>query len=175
MCGPLRLLGAPDRRRHRGRVHCRRRVLLANPARFWNDPPVTASPPIQLIRTPLLTDRAPYAYAAVASDVRRLVFTAGACPLDDQGNIVVSGDIAAQAQQVMTNLRIALAAAGADLADVVKTTVYVASQDREDLATAWRVVSSHFGTHDVPSTLLGVTVLGYHDQLVEVEAVAALR
>ncbi|EED6225823.1 RidA family protein, partial [Salmonella enterica subsp. enterica serovar Haifa] len=28
--------------------------------------------------------------------------------------------------------------------------------------------------HDVPSTLLGVTVLGYDDQLVEIEAVAAL-
>jgi len=33
----------------------------------------------------------------------------------------------------------------------------------------------HFGSHDAPSTLLGVSVLGYPDQLVEVEAVAALR
>jgi hypothetical protein len=38
----------------------------------------------------------------------------------------------------------------------------------------WRVVRDAFGEHDVPSTLLGVTVLGYPDQLVEVEAVAAL-
>jgi enamine deaminase RidA (YjgF/YER057c/UK114 family) len=56
---------------------------------------------------------------------------------------------------------------------VVKTTVYVASHDRADLATAWDVVSRYFGEHDVPSTLLGVAVLGFRDQLVEVGAVAA--
>jgi enamine deaminase RidA (YjgF/YER057c/UK114 family) len=75
----------------------------------------------------------------------------------------------------MANLRTALAAAGADLTDVVKTTVYVASSRRADLVAAWDVVSRHFGDHDAPSTLLGVAVLGYRDQLVEVEAVAALR
>ena len=130
---------------------------------------------IELIRAPGLTDRAPYAYAAVASDVRRLVFTAGACPLDERGETVAVGDVAAQAEQVMANLRTALRAAGADLTDVVKTTVYVASQNQEDLVTAWNVVSRHFGSHDVPSALLGVTVLGYRNQLVEVEAIAALR
>jgi hypothetical protein len=36
-------------------------------------------------------------------------------------------------------------------------------------------VRRHFGDHDAPGTLLGVAVLGYSDQLVEVEAVAALR
>ena len=65
-------------------------------------------------------------------------------------------------------------AAGAGLDDVVKTTVYVASSDRSDLVAAWEVVHRHFGEHEPPSTLLGVTVLGYPDQLVEVEAVAAL-
>jgi enamine deaminase RidA (YjgF/YER057c/UK114 family) len=131
--------------------------------------------PIDLIRVPGLTTRAPYAYAAVASDVRRLVFTAGACPLDENGATVAVGDIVGQAEQVMANLRAALEAAGASLTDVVKTTVYVASQRREDLVAAWNVVAAHFGDHDVPSTLLGVTVLGYPDQLVEVEAIAALR
>ena len=136
---------------------------------------MTAPDFIELIRAPQLTDRAPYAYAAVASDIRRLVFTAGACPLDKDGATVAVGDVTGQAEQVMSNLRAALAAAGADLADVVKTTVYVASHDRDDLVAAWDVVSRHFGAHDVPSTLLGVVVLGYRDQLVEVEAIAALR
>jgi enamine deaminase RidA (YjgF/YER057c/UK114 family) len=136
---------------------------------------MTDSEFIELIRAPQLTDRAPYAYAAVASDVRRLVFTAGACPLDEDGQTVAVGDVAGQAEQVMANLRTALAAAGADLTDVIKTTVYVASHDRGDLVMAWDVVSRHFGPHDAPSTLLGVAVLGYPEQLVEVEAVAALR
>lgn len=39
---------------------------------------------------------------------------------------------------------------------------------------AWQVVRDSFADHDVPSTLLGVTVLGYDHQLVEIEAVAAV-
>jgi hypothetical protein len=43
---------------------------------------------------------------------------------------------------------------------------------------AWEVVRDSFADHDVPSTLMGVTVLGtvlgYKDQLVEIEAVAAV-
>ncbi len=54
-------------------------------------------------------------------------------------------------KRVMANLRIALRAAEADPPDVVKTTVYVASQRREDLLAAWEVVRRHFGDHDAPS------------------------
>ncbi len=130
---------------------------------------------MKLVRSTDLTDKAPYAYAAVAPPGARLIFTAGACPLDAAGETVAPGDIAAQAEQVMQNLRTALQAAGADLGDVLKTTVYVAGGERRDLVTAWEVVRRHFGSHDAPSTLLGVSVLGYPDQLVEVEAVAAVR
>ena len=133
------------------------------------------SPLVQLLRSTELAGTAPYAYAATVSPAARLIFTAGACPLDEQGRTVAVGDIAGQAEQVMANLRTALREAGATLTDVVRTTVYVASSDGSDLGTAWDVVSRHFGEHDVPSTLLGVTVLGYPDQLVEVEAVAAVR
>jgi enamine deaminase RidA (YjgF/YER057c/UK114 family) len=136
---------------------------------------VETSAPVELVRSRDLTARAPYAYAAIAHGVTRLVFTAGACPLDPAGNTVAAGDIAGQTEQVMVNLKVALRAAGAELNDVVKTTVYVATQRQEDLLTAWEVVSRHFGDHDAPSTLLGVAVLGYRDQLVEVEAVAAQR
>jgi hypothetical protein len=50
----------------------------------------------------------------------------------------------------------------------------VASSRQEDLVAAWEVIRDSFGRHDVPSTLMGVTVLGYKDQLVEIEAVAAV-
>jgi enamine deaminase RidA (YjgF/YER057c/UK114 family) len=55
---------------------------------------------------------------------------------------------------------------------VLKTTVYVASSDRRDLVTAWDEVARFFAGHDVPSTLLGVAVLGYPGQLVEIEVIA---
>ena len=129
---------------------------------------------VTLVRAAELTDAAPYTYAALPPAGARLVFTAGACPLDETGATVAPGDVTAQAEQVMANLRTALRAAGADLDDVVKSTVYVATRRREDLVAAWDVVRRHFGDHDAPSTLLGVTVLGYPDQLVEVEAVAVL-
>lgn len=126
------------------------------------------------MRPEQLAGDVPYAYAAVADGATKLIFTAGACPLDPAGNIVAPGDVAGQAEQAMQNLETALRAAGAELRDVVKTTVYVATHDRNDLVAAWEVVHRHFGDHDAPSTLLGVTVLGWRDQLVEVEAVAAL-
>jgi enamine deaminase RidA (YjgF/YER057c/UK114 family) len=85
---------------------------------------------------------------------------------------VAAGDVAGQARQVMTNLTTALEAAGAGLTDVLKTTVFVATADRADLVAAWDVVRAAFADHAAPSTLVGVTVLGYPGQLVEVEAVA---
>lgn len=130
------------------------------------------TPAVELVRCPTLTDQVPYAYASVVEGPGRLVFTAGACPLDEAGAVVAPGDVVAQAGRVVANLREALAAAGCGLTDVAKTTVYVASSERADLVAAWKVVSAAFADHDVPSTLLGVAVLGYPEQLVEVEAVA---
>lgn len=128
---------------------------------------------VKLVRSARLYEGVPYAYAATAR-ATDLVFTAGACPLDDQGRVVEPGDVAAQARRTMDNLRTALDECGATLREVVKTTVYVASSDRADLVAAWNEVAAAFGDHDAPSTLLGVAALGYQDQLVEIEAIAAV-
>lgn len=129
---------------------------------------------VTLIRSGSLAESVEYAYAATASTDARLIFLAGACPLDPQGATVGAGDYATQAEQCVANLCTALDDAGAGLSDVVSTRVLVASTRQADLVTAWRVVREAFGDHDPPSTLLGVTVLGYDDQLVEIEAVAAV-
>ena len=126
---------------------------------------------VNLVRSTRLFPGAPYAYAARASQ-GDLVFTAGACPLDEQGRVVAAGDVRAQTRQALHNLLIALEDSGAAIGDVLKTTVHVASGDRGDLVTAWDEVAAFFGRHDAPSTLLGVTVLGYPGQLVEIEAIA---
>ena len=129
---------------------------------------------VRLIRNPQLAQTVDYAYAATAEAPVRSVWVAGACPLDASGETVAAGDYAGQAHQVMRNLVTALEGAGAALTDIAKTTVYVASTRQQDLVTVWSVYREYIGSHDVPSTLLGVTVLGYRDQLVEVEAVAVL-
>lgn len=129
--------------------------------------------PVQLVRADALYMGAPYAYASIAPP-GSLVFTAGACPLDPQGKVVHPGDIPGQTRQALSNLLRVLEASGASTSDVVKTTIYVVATSRADLVAAWREVEATFGTQGAPSTLLGVAFLGYPDQLVEIEAIAAL-
>ncbi len=129
--------------------------------------------PSRLVRCPTLAPT-PYAYAAVSDPGARTVHLAGACPLDAGGDVVAPGDVVAQTRQVMANLRVALAEAGAAIEDVVFVRVLVASSERSDLVDAWQTYKDDFGDHDPPATLQGVTVLGYPDQLVEVEAVASV-
>ena len=112
-----------------------------------------------------------YTHVAVASGAT-LVFTAGAVPIDTDGELVGAGDIEAQTAQVLANLLRQLDTGGAGPDDVVKTTVYVAS-DHDDMIRVWDVVQRS-PIASAPSTLLGVALLGYTGQLVEIEAVAVV-
>jgi enamine deaminase RidA (YjgF/YER057c/UK114 family) len=129
---------------------------------------------VELIRVTTLSSVAQYAYAATAPKDARMIFLAGACPLNDDGSTAAIGDYAGQATVCIETMRRALLAAGATIDDVISTRVLVASSNRADLDAAWEVVRVAFGQHDVPSTLIGVTVLGYANQLVEIEAIAAV-
>jgi enamine deaminase RidA (YjgF/YER057c/UK114 family) len=126
---------------------------------------------IDFVKPAGLYHDAPYAYASVAP-AGGLVFSAGACPVGPDGIVVGPGDLTVQAQTTISNLFEALEAAGASPGDVLKTTVYVVTSSQKDLVEVWAVVRSAFEPFDPPSTLLGVTVLGYTGQLVEIEAVA---
>lgn len=103
-----------------------------------------------------------------------LIFTAGAAPIDADGQTVHPGDVSKQARQCMLNLQIAVEEAGATLGDVAKVTVFVAETLQADLEVAWDVVTEAFGNHKPAGSLLGVSVLAYDDQLVEIEAVAVV-
>lgn len=111
---------------------------------------------------------APYEYAAGANG---LVFTAGACPLDEEGRVVAPKDHEGQAARAVDNLIEALRTAGTGPEHLLKTTIYVIATRREDLVRVWDVVAARLGR--TPSTLLGVSFLGYPDQLVEIEAIAS--
>jgi len=115
----------------------------------------------------------PYDYVAVAPD-GSVALTAGACPLDSEGRVVAVGDHEGQARQALANLRIALAEVGSGFDQVLKSTVYVVAADRSDLVRTWSVVEEAFSPSTPPSTLLGVSLLGYPDQLVEIEAIAVV-
>jgi enamine deaminase RidA (YjgF/YER057c/UK114 family) len=115
----------------------------------------------------------PPAYAHVAVASGRLVFTAGAVPVDATGKLVGNDDVAAQTRQVIANLLVQLATGGASAADVAKMTVYVVADDPAPLSAVWDVVRES-PLAGAPSTLLGVSALGYRGQLVEIEAVAVI-
>ena len=112
----------------------------------------------------------PYEYTAQAHG---LVFTAGACPLDEHGMVVAPGDLEGQALRAVENLLAALERHAVGPESLVKTTVFVAARESSDLVRVWDVVSARLGP--APSTLLGVSLLGYPDQLVEIEAIAVIR
>jgi enamine deaminase RidA (YjgF/YER057c/UK114 family) len=106
----------------------------------------------------------------------RTAFLAGQCPLDPTGTLVGPGDLDAQIDQVAANAVAALSAVGAVPDRVVRSVIYVASDDVTALGAAWRrlngsVLGPAFTT---ASTLLGVARLGFPGQLVEVDLTAAL-
>lgn len=129
---------------------------------------------VALIRSDTLAATPGYAYASAVAPGTRLVHLAGACPLEADGSIAPVADYAGQAAKCVENMLSALAAAGGSLSDIAYTRILVASSRREDLGAVWAVVRDAFAAHEVPSTLVGVTVLGYENQLVEIEAVAAV-
>jgi enamine deaminase RidA (YjgF/YER057c/UK114 family) len=94
----------------------------------------------------------------VVVEGRRTIFIAGQLARDRDGNVVGKGDMRAQIRQVGENLKAALAAAGATLNDLVKTTTYVTDIDESACArparrprgargrqNSWEVASSGAG------------------------------
>jgi 2-iminobutanoate/2-iminopropanoate deaminase len=93
------------------------------------------------------TDAAPKAIGPYSQGITTdgLVFTAGQVALDPQSGELVGTTTAQQTDQVLKNLQAVLAAAGTNLGNVVKTTVYLA--DMADFAQMNEVYAKHFGTH----------------------------
>ncbi|WP_460649570.1 RidA family protein [Kribbella endophytica] len=108
-------------------------------------------------------------------EASRLVFLAGQCPLDPAGDLAAE-DLEGQTAQVITNILTALESAGATPEDVVRTVIYVASQDRDDLGAVWTWLNDSplAPAFTTASTLLGVAQLGFTGQLVEIDVTAAL-
>jgi 2-iminobutanoate/2-iminopropanoate deaminase len=99
-----------------------------------------------------------------------MIFIAGQLARDRQGNVVGKGDMRIQIRQVGENIKAALAAAGASLSDLVKTTTYVT--DIEEFFKHVDVRMEYFGAALPTSTTVEVRRLAHPDLLVEVEALA---
>jgi reactive intermediate/imine deaminase len=100
-----------------------------------------------------------------------LVFTAGQVALDREGKLVGEGDAKAQTRQVLQNLQAVLAEGGATLADVMKTTVYLA--DIGHFADMNDVYANFFG-NEKPARTTVEARLARPEFLVEIEAIAVI-
>ena len=123
---------------------------------------------IERTNAPALSQPPGYSHVVLASGTR-LVTTAGAVPLDAEGDLVGAGDLLVQVRKTL-----ALQAVGVRGQDVIKITVYVVAGERADLGSVWNAVQQS-GIAGTASTLLGVSMLAIVGQLVEIEAIAVLE
>ena len=114
----------------------------------------------------------PYSQGVIATGARML-FCSGQIPLDPAtGEMVGAGDVRIQADRVMQNLGAVLAAAGASLAAVTKTTIYLA--DLQDFGAVNEIYGRYFPTS--PPARATVQVAGLpKGALVEIDAIAVLE
>jgi enamine deaminase RidA (YjgF/YER057c/UK114 family) len=111
----------------------------------------------------------------VTSSGTRTIYTAGQVSIDERGGLIGAGDLAAQTEQAMRNVGLALAAAGASYADIVKITTYVVNYQPEHRTIIGKARAPFFANRTPPaSTLVGVAALALREWLVEIEAVAVV-
>jgi len=110
----------------------------------------------------------PYSQAIVANG---FVFCSGQIPLDPATGAIVEGGIEAQTHQVLKNLSAVLTAAGANLGQVVKTTVFL--QSMGDFIAMNVIYAAYFAENPPGRSTVEVAKLP-RAALVEIEAVAVL-
>ena len=114
-----------------------------------------------------LAQTANYRYA---QQVGSQLFVAGQVPHNANAQIVGTHDPHTQATRCLENLRTLITQYGFREDDIRQLTIYVVG-DRQALTSAWQAVTEWFDSDVPPATLLGVALLGYEDQLVEIDAV----
>ena len=112
----------------------------------------------------------PYAQANLAGG---FVFTSGQIPLDPQTGVITGENIEEQTNRSILNLQAVLEAAGSDLSQVVKTTVFLA--DMNDFAKMNEVYAKYFTGADLPSRSAVQVAALPKGALVEIEAIALCR
>ena len=120
------------------------------------------------------TDKAPAAIGPYSQGVKagEFLFLSGQIALDPKTMTDVEGDAAAQAEQVMKNMKGALESQGLDYSDVVKTTVFI-----KDMNEFGRIneVYGRFFAKDAPARSCVEVARLPKDVLVEIEAIALLK
>jgi enamine deaminase RidA (YjgF/YER057c/UK114 family) len=115
-----------------------------------------------------------FSNVAVVSGNVRTIYIGGQDAVDAEGNVVGIGDIAAQTEQVLRNLRTALEAAGAGPKHVVKWNVLIA--EGQDFRAGYAAFQRVWGDRPDPPVITAAVVKGlaHPDFLVEMDAIAVV-
>jgi 2-iminobutanoate/2-iminopropanoate deaminase len=124
--------------------------------------------PKQPVDAPPLKAVGPYSLGTVSG---QHAYFSGQIPLDPATGQLVVGDIAAQTEQVFSNLKTVLAAAKLDLSHVVKATVFLA--DMGDFAAMNAVYAKHMPAPYPARSTIGVAALPMGAR-VEIELIAEM-
>ena len=119
----------------------------------------------------------PVGYSHIAKvNKGTLIYLAGQVSSDASGKLVGEGNFEAQAEQVFSNVKIAVEAAGGTMADIVKMNIYLVAEVSQDEVPKMRAVRDRYVNKEKPpaSTLVVVSRLARPDWLLEIEAIAAL-
>lgn len=127
---------------------------------------------VQLNGSDKLTTAVSHAYSATVP-AGAVLQVAGVAPRDEGGTTLAPGDVAGQVRAAIANLEVILAERGVGLADVARLTLFVAERLQVDLQVAEDALTALFDVAP-PVSVIGVARLRYDDQVVEIEAVAAL-
>lgn len=122
-------------------------------------------------REAVRTEGAPAPIGPYSQAVRsgKELFCSGQIALDPTSGILVEGDVAAQAEQVLKNLGAVLAAGGYEFDDVVKTTIFLI--DMTDFAAVNDVYAKFFGNSKPARSTVAVAGLPKGAR-VEIDAIA---
>ncbi|MCL4868700.1 MAG: RidA family protein [Anaerolineae bacterium] len=107
----------------------------------------------------------------------RTLFLAGQDASDNTGQIVAPGDLVAQYEQVLQNLRAVVQAAGGQMSDIVKLNIFVSNRDDyvSKLEEIGRVHKQYFGRHYPAMALFEVTGFFQKAALIELEGFAYIE
>lgn len=116
--------------------------------------------------------KAPLSHAVEVDPGDRLLFISGLTAKAADGSTFAPGDVGAQARRILESIQEILERAGGTMANVVKLTVFVCDMARFGEVAAVR--GEFFAAPYPASTMFEVSRLVSPDQLVEIEAIAAL-
>ena len=113
-----------------------------------------------------------YTHVVTVSGTGKMIFVAGQLARDANGNLVGKGDMRAQIQQVGENIKTGLEAAGATLADIVKSNTFVTNY--EEYSKHGDMRARYFGPATPTSTTVQISHLADPDAMLEIEAIAVI-